>query len=145
VIVDQDLSIAAALDWELARLGAPEFDLAWWIFMNRHHTDGFGLPRPAGFPDDAETVRRYEHLSGRPVENLNFHLVLAGIQLTTLMVRVAQLMIAAGMVPPDSTMARNNPALQLLADLLGLPAPGTGESATFTGVFAERDGTAQNA
>ncbi|MHB8690896.1 MAG: phosphotransferase family protein [Solirubrobacteraceae bacterium] len=139
VIINDNLSVAAAVDWELARIGAPEFDLAWWLFMNRHHTDGFGLPRPAGWPDDAETTRRYEELSGHPVENLHFYLVLAGVQLSTLMVRVARLMIAAGIVPPDSTMGHNNPAVQMLADLLDLPRPDARDTATFTGVFAERD------
>ena len=139
VIVSDDLSVAAALDWELARIGAPEFDLAWWLFMNRHHTEGFGLPRPAGMPDDAETVRRYEALTGHTVEHLDFYLVLAGIQLTTLMVRVAQLMIAAGIVPPDSTMGHNNPAAHMLADLLGVARPDSGQATTFTGVFVERD------
>jgi aminoglycoside phosphotransferase (APT) family kinase protein len=139
VIVNDDLSVAAAVDWELARIGAPEFDLAWWLFMNRHHTDGFGLPRPAGWPDDAETTKRYEELSSHPVENLHFYLVLAGVQLSTLMVRVARLMIAAGIVPPDSTMGHNNPAVQMLADLLGIPRPDARGVTTFTGVFAERD------
>jgi aminoglycoside phosphotransferase (APT) family kinase protein len=139
VIVSDDLSVAAALDWELARIGAPEFDLAWWLFMNRHHTEGFGLPRPAGIPGDRETVRRYEELTGYTAENLDFYLVLAGIQLTTLMVRVAQLMIAAGIVPPESTMGQNNPAAHMLADLLGVARPDSGQAASFTGVFAERD------
>ena len=139
VIINDDLSVAAAVDWELARIGAPEFDLAWWLFMNRHHTDGFGLPRPAGWPGDAETTRRYEELAGHPVENLHFYLVLAGVQLSTLMVRVARLMIAAGLLPPDSAMGHSNPAVQMLADLLGLPRPDARDVTTFTGVFAERD------
>jgi aminoglycoside phosphotransferase (APT) family kinase protein len=139
VIVADDLSVACALDWELARIGAPEFDLAWWLFMNRHHTEGFGLPRPAGMPDHRETVRRYEELTGHPVESLDFYLVLAGVQLTTLMVRVAKLMIAAGIVPPDSSMGQNNPAAHMLADLLGIAPPDDGQAMSFTGVFAERD------
>jgi hypothetical protein len=65
--------------------------------------------------------------------------VLAGIQLTTLMVRVAKLMIAAGIVPPDSSMGQNNPAAHMLADLLGIAPPDDGQATSFTGVFAERD------
>lgn len=50
LIVADDLTVAATLDRELACIGAPEFDLAWWLFMNNHHTTGFGLPRPPGMP-----------------------------------------------------------------------------------------------
>lgn len=42
------------------------------------------------------------------------------------------MMIAMGLMPPDSPMALNNPASQLLAELLGLSAL-TGETATFIG------------
>jgi aminoglycoside phosphotransferase (APT) family kinase protein len=141
VRIADDLTIAAALDWELACVGAPEFDLAWWLFMNNHHTTGFGLPRPPGMPDDDATVRRYEELTGHPVRDLDFYLVLAGVQVSTLMIRVARLMVDAGLIPAESTMGRNNPAAHMLADLLELPPPDSEQATTFTGVFAERDRT----
>jgi hypothetical protein len=86
-------------------------------------------------------VRRYEELTGHAVRDLDFYLVLVGVPLSTLMVRVGQLMIDAGLVPADSTMSRNNPAAHMLANLLELPPPDSEQSSTFTGVFAERDGT----
>jgi NAD(P)-dependent dehydrogenase (short-subunit alcohol dehydrogenase family) len=49
-----------------------------------------------------------------------------------LMVRAAHLMIAAGLLPPDSPMAQSNPASQLVARLLGLPAP-AGATTSFIG------------
>jgi len=51
-----------------------------------------------------------QQLSGHPVGDLGFYLALAGIQLCTLMVRVGRLMIDAGLVPVDSTMARFTPS-----------------------------------
>jgi hypothetical protein len=48
------------------------------------------------------------------------------------MVRAAHMMIAAGMMPPDSPMAQSNPASQLVAKLLDLPAP-TGATTSFIG------------
>ena len=54
--------------------------------MNNHHTKGFGLPRPPGMPDDEATVRRYEELTGHAVRDLDFYLVLAGVQVSTLMI-----------------------------------------------------------
>jgi len=41
-------------------------------------------------------------------------------------------MIEAGLLPPEATMALNNPASQLLAKLLGLPSP-SGETVSFIG------------
>jgi aminoglycoside phosphotransferase (APT) family kinase protein len=139
IIFADDLSVAAVLDWEMAALASPELDLAWWLFLNRYHTDGCGLPRPAGLPSEEETVRRYEELTGRRVQNLHFYLVFAGVRMASLLVRVAQLMIAEGILPPDSAMAINNPSSQMLAQLLDLPAPDTGQTTTFAGVFKDRD------
>ena len=48
------------------------------------------------------------------------------------MVRAAHMMIAAGLMPPDAPMAFNNPASQLLAKTLDLPAP-TGTAVSFIG------------
>jgi aminoglycoside phosphotransferase (APT) family kinase protein len=143
IIFADDLSVAAVLDWEMAGLVSPELDLGWWLFLNRHHTDGVGLPRPAGLPTDEETVRRYEELTGHRVRNLHFYLVFAGLRMSMLMVRVARLMIACGIVPPDSPMPFNNPASQMLADLLELPKPDADQTTSFAGVFTERDSVAQ--
>jgi hypothetical protein len=41
-------------------------------------------------------------------------------------------MIEVGLMPPEATMHLNNPASQLLAKLIGAPAP-TGESQSFIG------------
>jgi hypothetical protein len=40
-----------------------------------------------------------------------------------IMHRAGDLMIRAGLLPPDATMKLNNPTTQLLAEQLGLPAP----------------------
>jgi hypothetical protein len=41
-------------------------------------------------------------------------------------------MVAAGLLPPDAPMKLSNPASQLLAKLLGLPAP-EGAAQSFVG------------
>jgi hypothetical protein len=40
-----------------------------------------------------------------------------------IMVRLARMMIDAGLLPADSGMAHNNGSSRILSDLLGLPAP----------------------
>ena len=56
---------AAVLDWEMATLGQPEEDLAWFLLLDRHHSEGIGVPRLPGFPDAAQTIARYGRLTGR--------------------------------------------------------------------------------
>jgi NAD(P)-dependent dehydrogenase (short-subunit alcohol dehydrogenase family) len=54
------------------------------------------------------------------------------LELAFLMVPAAHLMIGAGLLPPDSLMAQSNPASQLVARLLDLPAP-AGATTSFIG------------
>ncbi|QZT58623.1 phosphotransferase family protein [Mycolicibacterium austroafricanum] len=132
IIFSDSGQVAAVLDWEMVTVASPELDLGWWFFLERHHTEGIGLPMPTGFPDRAQTVARYQELTGHRVENLDYYEVFAGARLSIVMVRAAHMMIAAGLLPPDAPMALSNPASQLLAKLLDLPAP-TGETTTFIG------------
>jgi aminoglycoside phosphotransferase (APT) family kinase protein len=126
------MDVTGVLDWEMVSLGSPELELGWWLFLLRHHTEGIGAPLPEGFPTREETVRRYEELSGHPVRHIDFYEAFAGLRLSILMHRAGNMMIAAGLLPPDAPMKLNNPASQLLAKLVGLPSP-EGASQSFIG------------
>lgn len=132
IIFSDELTADGVLDWEMVALAAREQDLGWWLFLMRHHTEGVGLPLPAGIPDRGETVDYYEQKTGHQVHDLDYYEVLAGTRLSILMARAAHMMIGAGLLPPDSPMAQSNPASQLVAKLLDLPAP-TGDSVSFIG------------
>ena len=56
---------AAVIDWEMVTLGSPEVDLAWAIFVDRHHSEGIETSRLAGFPSVEASVARYESLTGQ--------------------------------------------------------------------------------
>jgi aminoglycoside phosphotransferase (APT) family kinase protein len=132
MIFSDDFAVAAVLDWEMVALASRELELGWWLFLARHHTEGIGMPLPEGIPDRAETIARYERISGHQVRDIDYYEVFAGTRLSILMVRAAHMMISMGLLPPDATMALNNPALQLVAKMLDLPAP-TGETVSFIG------------
>lgn len=114
----------AVLDWEMAMIGNPEQDLAWWLFVDRSLSEGIGLPRLDGLPSREETVARYQELVGRKVENLHYYEVWAGFRFAVIMCRIAQQQVEYGVMPPDSDFETNNMVTQLLARLLDLPAPG---------------------
>jgi aminoglycoside phosphotransferase (APT) family kinase protein len=125
ILFDPDgTKVAAVLDWEMVTHGNGEEDLAWTIFLDRHHSEGMGLPRLPGFPSYEETIARYEELTGRKVRWQKFYAVFAGFRFAVIMSRIAQQMVHYGVMPADSTFETNNTVTQLLAKDLGLPAPG---------------------
>jgi len=132
MIFRDDLSVGAVLDWEMVAIADPALDVAWWLFMVRHHTEGIGMPLPEGFPSRDEVLARYEELAGRTLEHLDFYEVFVATRLSVLMHRAGNLMIQAGLLPADAPMKYNNPASQLLAKTLGLPAP-EGAAQSFIG------------
>jgi aminoglycoside phosphotransferase (APT) family kinase protein len=116
----------AVLDWEMACIGTPELDLAWWLFMDRHHCEGIGVPRLPGFPSREETLARYEAWSGHAPRHLGWYEVLAAFRFSAIMARVAQQMAHYGLLPADASFELDNPCSRLLAQMLELPAPGSG-------------------
>jgi len=68
-LFDENFNINAVMDWEMAFLGDPEADLAWFILLDWQHSGGAGLPRCEGTPEYDETVKRYEELAGWKVKN----------------------------------------------------------------------------
>lgn len=137
IIFGDDLGAAAVLDWEMVALAGRELELGWWLFLMRHHTEGIGLPLPDGIPDAAQTIVRYEELTGTTLKDIDYYEVFAGTRLAIIMVRAAHMMIAAGLLPPDAPMALSNPASQLVAKLLDLPAP-VGATTSFIGNRGEK-------
>lgn len=116
----------AVLDWEMVTLGDPAQDLGWWLFLDRHHSEGVGVARPPGFPGYPATIARWEELTRRRATHVGFYEVFAGLRFAVIMMRLAQLMIEFEVLPPDSNLERNNVVTQLLAKMLGLPPPADG-------------------
>ena len=123
-ILFQGTEVAAVLDWEMAFIGDQEADLAWWLFLDWTFCDGYGVPRLDGFPSREETIARYETLTQRRVEHLEYQEVLAAFRYGVILLRVSALLAQAGVAVGPEDMATNNVCTQRLATLLDLPAPG---------------------
>jgi aminoglycoside phosphotransferase (APT) family kinase protein len=117
---------AAVLDWEMVGLGSPTMDLAWQIFLDKHHSIGIETARLEGFPGYDETVERYQQLSGHRVEHLYYYEVFAGFRFSVIMMRLAQQMVEYEILDANAGRAfeLNNTVTRLLAKTLDLPAPG---------------------
>jgi aminoglycoside phosphotransferase (APT) family kinase protein len=122
-VLYRDFEPVGVLDWEMAAIGPAEVDLGWWLFLNRHHTVGMGIPPLPGFPDDATTVAMWEESLGREARDVFYYDVFAGFRFGIVVLRAARKMLAEGRMPPDSNYEHVNGCTTLLADMLGLPAP----------------------
>jgi aminoglycoside phosphotransferase (APT) family kinase protein len=116
---------AAVLDWEMVGLGSPEVDLAWQVFLDKHHSVGIGQPRLPGFPSYEATVERYQEQSGFAVRHLHYYEVFAGFRFAVIMLRLAQQLVTYALMDEVSGRAfeRCNTVTRLLAGLLDLPEP----------------------
>lgn len=113
----------AVLDWENAVLGAPEEDLAWFLFLDRHHSEGIDAPRLPGFPSPEETIGRYGEMIGRPMRDMAYYEVLSGFKFSVIMARVGQAMIDFDWIEQENDFPYNNNCTRLLAKILDLTAP----------------------
>lgn len=138
-LVFRDDRVAAVLDWEMAYLGDPEADLAWWCFLDWANNEGYGGPRLDGIPGAEETRARYADLSGHPVEHAHWNEVFAAFRYGAILARVGTRLRAIGAALPAADWEWNNVCTQALARLLGLPAPG---APVLTTTVGQRDAAA---
>ena len=124
MIFGDDLRPAAVLDWEMVSLGDPQMDLGWWLFLDRHFTEGMSVSQPAGFLSRAETICRWEQALGRPAVDVDFYEMYAGFRFAVVMMSLTRLFIADGLMPADTDFDRNNTVTQCLAPMLGMDPPG---------------------
>jgi aminoglycoside phosphotransferase (APT) family kinase protein len=130
LMFDEQPRVSAILDWELATLAPAGVDVGWWLFCDRHHSTGIGAPWPSGFPDRDETLSRYASFAGAELPHADWFEVYGGVRFGVLMNRAGNMMVDAGALPPDATMAVNNPATQRLATLIDVAAP-EGDATSF--------------
>ncbi len=114
-VIYQDHRAVAVLDWEMARIGDPVEDLAWYLWLDRHHSDGCGVARLPGFGGTDATVARWESATGGTAHDLECPLVVAGLRFAVIMCRLGRLMAGTGMLSADSDYDSNNTASGLLA------------------------------
>ncbi|MCC6764238.1 MAG: phosphotransferase family protein [Deltaproteobacteria bacterium] len=122
-MIFRDFRPVAVLDWEMATLGPGEVDLAWWLVLDRYHTEGVGAAPLPGFPSRAEVIAQWEEGVGRRARDLFYYEVWGAFRFALVLIRIADQMTEYGIMPEGSGFERNNPATQMLAKMLELPPP----------------------
>lgn len=127
ILFDDDLTVSGVLDWEAARLGPGEADLAWWIFFNDLLSDAIEVERLPGLPSRAETIAIYEAATGRKAQDMEYYSTLAEFRMATVGVRAADRR-AGGLGRVSVDDLAQNPSARLVAGRLGLPLPPKGSA-----------------
>lgn len=92
-MIYREQEVVAALDWELACIGDPESDLAWFAHTDWASSTGRSsgsIPRLSGLPSIDESIAYYEKIMGRKVENFCYYDVFAAYRLALVYTRVEQ-------------------------------------------------------
>jgi len=112
----RDGRCVAVFDWEMATLLSPVADFAWWIYFDRHHSEGCDVPRLDGFPSREATIARYRERTGFAVDHLDYYEIFAAFRFAVIMIRVLRQLVAAGMLPAE--FEKDSTASRLLAKLV---------------------------
>jgi aminoglycoside phosphotransferase (APT) family kinase protein len=112
VIFGDALAPLAVLDWDMASIGAPEHDVAWFTTLESTIRSLLGQ-QLGGFPDRDGTIAQYESLSGRTLHDVEWYETLALIRSTAILTRIGYLHRDAGV--PSPLPIDDNPLLDLLA------------------------------
>lgn len=81
------LGVAALLDFEVASLGPPEIDLAWWLYCEDLFSVQFGIERLAGIPSAEDAIAGFEELYGRAMPEFDYYLAIAALKHAVLSIR----------------------------------------------------------
>jgi aminoglycoside phosphotransferase (APT) family kinase protein len=123
ILFADDQSVAAVLDWEGALVGPRALDVAYWLMSDLFHADAIGIARAPGWPAQHEVLARYREASGCDVTDIDYFIVMGAFFMGTTLIRATDNGIAAGRLPPGSTMGHANTLTQILADRLGMAIP----------------------
>lgn len=118
VMYDDQGKRLAALDWEMVTLGSPSQDVAWAWFLDRHHSEGCGVPRLEGFPSKEATLERYQSRSGLALQEMDFYEVFAAFRFCVIMGKLAVIFKDWGLLEPDNAMAQENTVTALTEKVL---------------------------
>jgi aminoglycoside phosphotransferase (APT) family kinase protein len=77
--------LAAVVDWEMATIGDPLLDLGWvingWPQDTSTEEGTLGYVDYRGMPSSTELLEYYERASGRPVDEIDYYVILARFKL----------------------------------------------------------------
>ncbi len=118
--------MAAIVDWEMSTIGDPLLDLA-WVIMTWPDPDeeraSSGYVDYTGMPGRAELLQRYATVSGRPVDEIDYYVILARFKMAVVLEGGYARYVQGG---------ADNPKMQMFGDVVLDMARKAGELARTT-------------
>ncbi len=121
-----DGTVAALIDWELAALGPPELDLAWWLYFDDLFSRRFGVKRLEGLPNREDSIAIYEQASGRVARHMEYYDIVAALRMALVAVGAFNRQVGLGNIAPDNKSLNANLMTVYLAEKLGMDLPELG-------------------
>jgi aminoglycoside phosphotransferase (APT) family kinase protein len=118
ILYDEEGDVLAVLDWEMVFVGDPLADLAWFLLLDRHHSESCGVPRLEGFPSHEDTIERWAGATGRDATDLGWWMTLGAARYAAILTRVMDLLEDTGVLPGARGMAFDNTSTKLLRSVL---------------------------
>ena len=106
MMIADDFSVAAVMDWEQPSLGGALHDLGWWLYSDYVQTDGRGIPVLDGMGSRAETIALWSEVSGKSAADIDWYEIFAVFKMECLGVRMQVLRGMAAATEPGSQTAR---------------------------------------
>lgn len=72
-IIFKDLKPAAIVDWELATIGDPQTDIAWYFWIDHVNSVGLGTDKMSGIPDFDAAYQQWSELTGLPIDDVAWY------------------------------------------------------------------------
>jgi aminoglycoside phosphotransferase (APT) family kinase protein len=115
VLVGEDLSLVAVLDFEMATIGPAEVDVAWLLVLHDMAVARCGGDLP-GFLSRQDVIARHEARLGRALTDLRWYEAFAALRSGAILVRAARLLARLGI--DDSWLTQHNPTVEVLERLI---------------------------
>ncbi len=71
-VIWRDLAPVAVIDWEMANLGDPLSDLAWFVWIDRCNSIGLGTEAIGGVPEPGEIYEQWHQHTRRSIEHIPY-------------------------------------------------------------------------
>lgn len=102
----RDLKPVAVIDWEMASIGDPQMDLAWWFWIDHCNSVGLGTEKMSGLPEFSDAYQQWHEITGLPIDDIAYYELFCVVRFAIIMERK---LLAAQKVAPDFATMESHP------------------------------------
>ena len=99
-VIWKDLKPIAMIDWEIASIGDPLSDLAWWFWIDHCNSVGLGAEKMTGLPEFSDAFQEWHKLTGLPIDDIAYYELFVLVRFAIIMERKL-----VHMIPVDPNFA----------------------------------------